>query len=346
MGDRRRTRTGEPTDVDVGLRAAVEADVRTTTAADGRRVAYTEYGDPDGVPVVFLHGTPGSRLLGAVYDGPARRADAARTPANGRTRSGGGVRLLAVDRPGYGRSSPWPTRTLRDAGAFVAAVLDDAGVSRAGVVGFSGGGPHALAVAATHEERVRGVDVVSGAVPPSLGSETPKPLRALELLAAASPTLTKGLMRVQSWVAARAPPSAVASQYADDPADLPDGAAALVRRDFVEAFARHRSGFVTETRTLSDAWDVSPADVGAPVRLWHGGRDDNVPVADARRLAARLPDGTLTVFEEADHLRTLLRSRDPILRRYDSGADRRDGASPECVGREDGDVRPPREDGE
>jgi len=120
---------------------------------DDRHVAYAEYGDPAGHPIVFLHGTPGSRRLGRLFDDAARRE---------------GVRILAPDRPGYGRSSPWPTRDLSDTGAFVAPVLDDAGVDRAGVVGFSGGAPHALAVAATHGDRVTAVDVVSGATPPSV----------------------------------------------------------------------------------------------------------------------------------------------------------------------------------
>jgi pimeloyl-ACP methyl ester carboxylesterase len=297
---------------------ATDSGVSTVDVGDGRHVAYAECGDPDGVPVVFLHGTPGSRRLAALFDDAARR---------------GGVRVLAVDRPGYGRSSRWPGRTLRDTGAFVTAVLDDAGVSSAGVVGFSGGGPHALAVAATHGERVRRVDVVAGAVPPSLASSKPAALRAFELLAASAPTLARGLARVQSWVAARASPSAVVSQYTADDADVPDDAAELVRRDFVEAFARHRSGFVAETRLLSSAWDVAVESVTTPVHLWHGERDTNVPAAGARRLADRLPNATLTTFEDADHLRTLLRARETVFERYGGASDESAPAStPTSVG--------------
>ncbi|MFB6152239.1 MAG: alpha/beta fold hydrolase [Haloarculaceae archaeon] len=122
-----------------------------TVSVDGRTVAYAEYGDPDGTPVLFFHGTPGSRVLGALYDEPARDR---------------GVRVIAPDRPGYGRSSPWPDRTFADAPAFAVPVLDDAGVDRAGVVGFSGGGPHALALAATRGDRVTRVDLVASAAPP------------------------------------------------------------------------------------------------------------------------------------------------------------------------------------
>lgn len=139
---------------DAGTTAAPtdEGDGRLRTVdADRGRVAYVEYGDPDGVPVLFFHGTPGSRVLGALYDEPARDR---------------GVRVIAPDRPGYGRSSPWPDRTFADAPAFAVPVLDDAGVDRAGVVGFSGGGPHALALAATRGDRVTRVDLVASAAPP------------------------------------------------------------------------------------------------------------------------------------------------------------------------------------
>lgn len=105
-----------------------------TVSVAGRSVAYAEYGAPAGRPVAVLHGTPGSSRLAGLF-APAAAEQ--------------GVRLLAVDRPGYGDSEPWPDRSLADIGSVVTSVLDDAGVDAAGLVGFSGGGPHALAVAAT-----------------------------------------------------------------------------------------------------------------------------------------------------------------------------------------------------
>lgn len=291
-----------------GSARAHGAAVETVPLSGERRLAYAEYGDPDGVPVVLLHGTPGSRLVGGLFDTDARRR---------------GVRLLAPDRPGYGRSSPWPDRTLADTGTLVAAVLDDAGAHDAGAVGFSGGGPHALAFAATREDRVRGVDVVAGAVPPSLRSTRPPALRAVEALATTTPRVLRGVMRAQRWLAEHTSPELVVSQYTttEGRADVPDAAAELVRREFVEAFAHTRRGFVTESRLLARAWDVPPADVGRTVRLWHGGDDTNVPLADARRLADRLPDGRLTAFDGADHLGTLLRAVPRILDRHASAAE-------------------------
>jgi len=265
---------------------------------DDRHVAYAEYGDPAGRPVLFLHGTPGSRRLGRLFDAPARRE---------------GVRIVAPDRPGYGESSPWPSRDLTDTGVFVAPVLDDAGVDRAGIVGFSGGGPHALALAATHADRVTSVDVVAGATPPAR-SPTPRAQRLLGRLASTAPRLLSGLLRGQAWLAGVSP-AVVVSQYAETER-VPDEVATLVARDFVDAVATSRRGAITELRLLASPWDLSLSSVDRPVRLRHGTRDANVPIAGARTLRDRLPDARLTAVEGADHLTTFLRCRGPVVAQY------------------------------
>jgi len=274
--------------------------VATVRSAGDRQIAYAEYGAPDGTPVVFLHGTPGSRLLAGLFDAAARER---------------GVRLLSLDRPGYGRSEPWPARAVTDAGTYVTAVLDDAGVDRCGVIAFSGGAPHALAVAATHGDRVRAVDVVAGATPPDGDAETPRTQRLLEALATTTPSLLRGLFRGHAWLADHLGPSVVVEQYTDDADEIPDEVATLVERDFVEALATSRRGVVTEFRATADGWDLSFAAVDAPVRLRHGTDDANVPIDGARRLAERLPDARIDELEDADHLRTLLRGVPAALER-------------------------------
>src|SRR5688500_4648224 len=99
---------------------------------DGRQLAWAEFGAARGRPVLSLHGSPGSRL--SRHHDPQPIADV-------------GVRMLTYDRPGYGLSDPLPGRCVADAVADIAAVLDAAGLGRVGVIGGSGGGPHALAAA-------------------------------------------------------------------------------------------------------------------------------------------------------------------------------------------------------
>lgn len=105
---------------------------------DGRRLAWTDSGDPAGSAVLLLHGSPGCRL--------GRQTELEQLAADG-------IRQITYDRPGYGLSDPHPGRTVADAVADVRAVLDAAGVERAGVIGGSGGGPHALALATMLPER-------------------------------------------------------------------------------------------------------------------------------------------------------------------------------------------------
>ncbi|NHN57996.1 MULTISPECIES: alpha/beta fold hydrolase [Halorussus] len=272
----------------------------TVSVDDERQLAYAEYGDPDGVPVVFLHGTPGSRRLGELFESAARDR---------------GVRLLAPDRPGFGRSAPWPDRSVGDADRFVEAVLDDAGARTAGLVAFSGGAPYALAAAATLADRIERVDIAAGATPPAVSEETPGIQRLLAGLATTTPSLLRGLFRGQAWLADRLDPSFVVAQYtAEDGAEsVPDEAAEIVREDFVEAFARHRRGAVTEFRNATTDWGIDFDGIDAPVRLWHGENDANVPLADVRRLEAEIPTARLRVLDGADHVGALLRSRRDVL---------------------------------
>lgn len=260
----------------------------------GRKVAFNEYGDPEGEPLVFLHGTPGSRLLGGLFDDTARRA---------------GYLLIVPDRPGYGQSTSWPTRKLTDAGTIVAGILDACGVADARVVGFSGGGPHALAAAAIRPNRVREVHIVSGATPPGMGEPVPTQQR-LATLARRTPRLLGGLFRTQAWIANRWP-NIVVSQYTTGLQGIPDTDVRLVANDFIEAVGGGASGAVAESRLLANPWAFNLADVDVATRLWHGTQDENVPVNGVRELCETLSDADLTVHD-TDHLTTLLAYRDSL----------------------------------
>lgn len=131
-----------------------------------------DVGDPAGVPLLYLHGTPDSRLARPADDGVAARA---------------GVRLLALDRPGYGGSdalpagSPWTGALARD----VAAVLDELDVERVLLLAWSGGTLAALALAAALPAHVSALGIVAGLVPrqayddPAVGRAAAERLRTL-----------------------------------------------------------------------------------------------------------------------------------------------------------------------
>ena len=100
---------------------------------DGRRIDVHRGGDPDGSPIVFLHGTPGcGRPLDVVDRAFVRHR----------------LHSIGPARPGFGSSTRCPGRSVGDAAADTATVLDQLGVDRCVVAGWSGGGPLALACAA------------------------------------------------------------------------------------------------------------------------------------------------------------------------------------------------------
>ena len=123
---------------------------RRVAAADGRTLTIAECGDPDGFPVFFLHGTPGSRFAGQGF--ASAYADV-------------GARVVTYDRPGYGGSDRLRGRRVVDCVADVSSIADSLGLERFAVTGVSFGGPHSLAVAARLPERVTRAACVVGVAP-------------------------------------------------------------------------------------------------------------------------------------------------------------------------------------
>ena len=117
---------------------------------DGRILAVEQWGDPTGIPVVYLHGTPMSRLARYPDDSLFHEL---------------GVRLITYDRPGFGGSTPRPGRRVVDAAADVATIAAALGLDRFAVFGVSGGVPHAMAVAARYPERVTRLGALASLAP-------------------------------------------------------------------------------------------------------------------------------------------------------------------------------------
>ena len=123
----------------------------TVRLSGGRRLGYAEYGPARGRPLLWFHGTPGARR---------QIAPEARTLAHER-----GVRIVAVERPGIGESTPHVYRALVEFAADIEQLADSLGIDRFGVAGLSGGGPYALACAHEMPARVVAVGVLGGVAP-------------------------------------------------------------------------------------------------------------------------------------------------------------------------------------
>lgn len=275
-----------------------------------------EVGDPAGHPVVYCHGTPTSRLDALGLDGAARRA---------------GVRLIAPDRPGIGLSGPRPPWRVGDWPADAAALADALEVERFATLGWSGGGPYALACAWALRDRVPRVLVVAGSAP----AQAWGPLRAA-LRRGPGPRTMSLADRMVEALARRALPLARAELALAAAAarlwpalarrvlghGLPPAEREALRRApgfadlafFLEAFRGGALGPALDYRALGSPWGFRPEDVAAPVELWQGDDDRVVPAAHAQHLAARLPRARLHRLPGEGHLALLTRADEVLAR--------------------------------
>jgi pimeloyl-ACP methyl ester carboxylesterase len=260
------------------------SDAPFVTLRDGRRLAYAEYGDASGFPIVAAHGNPGSRLSWAPLAGQDLR----------------GLRLIAPDRPGFG-GSEGAARSHAAWADDVAALADALGLDRFALIGVSGGGPWALAASAKLAGRVTALGLLATGLPPERGGG-PFLFAARRL-----PLLIRARAEVFAGLAARDPHALVRRTFAAYPEvdrrmlRVPEVALHLAS-DFAEAYRQGGAAPAREMTLFARPWSVSPADVSVPVVLWHGLADSVIPVPAAERLAAQLPRATFVKVPGAGHL--------------------------------------------
>jgi pimeloyl-ACP methyl ester carboxylesterase len=272
---------------------------QTIRLADGRTLGYAEYGPADGPPVFLFHGLPGSRL-----------AIPELWPSEP-----GHVRVIAPDRPGMGTSTFQPGRRLTDWADDIRQLADALGLGRFGVAGFSGGGPHALAVAHGLPGRVIAAGCLAGAgrfdtrAARQVLSQANPANRVIFFVARRTPALLWPLFAQHARGMTRHPAKVVEAEIRDKhlpEADRQAMADPRLRAQLIESapepFRQGVRGLVAETRLLGRPWGFDPAAIGPPVHLWHGDRDTNVPLAMARQLASQIPGSSLTIYPGEGHL--------------------------------------------
>lgn len=261
--------------------------METIALPDGRTLAYDEYGDADAPPVVFCHGTPGSRRSAALFEDCS-------------------ARIVAPDRPGIGASDPDAGRDFDSWREDVAALTEELGIDEFGVVGFSGGGPFALAAGDAPGATAVGLLAPSG--PPEAGPTDP-----LTVAGRHAPILLRGLFALQRPIVRRNPDAAL-SLYTDaEPASLsvPDGVDPIevFAEDALTASEQGSRWLAREFALLSESWSVPNPE--EPVKIWFGEDDENVPPSVATAVAEAT--GAETVALSTDHLETLCEAREDCV---------------------------------
>ena len=259
---------------------------------DGRIVAWSEFGDEAGLPLLRVPGTPGCRY--------SLRAD--RGPWTQRH-----LRVITTERPGFGASTRLPGRGFVEPADDLAAVLDHLGLEAVHVMGGSGSAPHQLAFAAQHPDRVRAMTVLVGAAP-CTGDEAGQ---MIGLNADAHGLVQKGdvegLRRLMEPIRAAMldDPIAIFRAVMDrapaaDRAVMadPQWQAELIVAS-KETLRQGVDGWVDEAFALASPWDdVDLAAVQTSVTWWHAPKDANAPLSAARRVVGHLPNARLITFSE------------------------------------------------
>jgi pimeloyl-ACP methyl ester carboxylesterase len=271
-------------------RRVVLASVRIA----GREVAYAEWGDPQGFPVLVMHGTPGSRL--------GRWSDDAALAATG-------ARQVGINRPGYGDSDRLEGRTVAAVVPDVLAVADALRIDRFAISGASGGGPHALAVAALAPERVVRCRVTSSLAPAGIprffdGMDAHN-IEEWDLVQAglALPEVTRRAALMRSRVLTD--PGSIFADIAlpaSDQAAMNERAAFAVRTESLLEALTTPFGWYDDDVAFAQPWGFDLEQVLVPVELRYGRHDVFVPPSHGEWLAAALPHAQVTCWDDQGHL--------------------------------------------
>lgn len=274
---------------------------------DGRRLSFAEFGTPHGRAVLWMHGTPGSRR-----QVPMEARDYAVEHD---------LRIIGLDRPGVGSSTPHLYDDVLDWTGDLVLVLETLGIDDLRCVGLSGGGPYVLAAAAALPERVRSVGVLGG-VAPTRGVDA-APGGVMQFAASMAPLLVRaqvplGFALSRGIWLARPVGGPVLDLYARF---QPEGDKHLLGRpeframfldDLVNGSRFQMTAPVHDAVLFTKDWGFSLADVRVPVRWWHGDQDHIVPLAHGQHVVDRLPDARLIVADGESHLGGLARSIDVL----------------------------------
>jgi pimeloyl-ACP methyl ester carboxylesterase len=273
------------------------ADRLVVKTSDGRQLEAIVSGPAHGLPLVFHSGTPMGLVPLASFLHPAQC----------------GLRTVLYARPGYAASSPHPGRSVADAVADTEAVPDAIGADRFVTLGWSGGGPHALACAALLADRCLAAAVVAGDAPFGEAPELYSPEDAdwngrvqagndAEVIKLWEETLAK-------FSGARAESMADNFECTPDRESMSGEFVAWMAESFRAAFASGIEGCREDWVAFDRDWGFKVAQARR-VAIWHGAKDQNVPVARGAWLGNHIPNAELHVLPDEGHVSIGLRFRE------------------------------------
>lgn len=271
------------------------------TTSSGRHLEVLCQGPEDGFPLVYHGGTPSSAEPFALLE---------------RALAGAGLRMITYSRPGYGGSTPRPDRDrpwqVADDVPDTVAILDELGVGEFVTLGWSGGGPRALACAALLPRRCRAALSLAGVAPyavPGLdwtAGMGPENIRDFEASLSGRAAL-EPLIEEQVAEMARGTAANLAEMFGElvdevDARALTGEVADYLARSNRRASRQGAVGLLEDNLTIVEPWGFDLAEIRVPVSIWQGSHDLMVPPAHGRWLAAHVPGARVHLFDEEGHI--------------------------------------------
>jgi pimeloyl-ACP methyl ester carboxylesterase len=280
----------------------------TITVREGRKLGFAEFGPLGGRPIVWLHGTPGARR---------QIPEAARVAAFEL-----GVRIIGIDRPGVGLSTPHLYDRVLDFTEDLAIVFDVLELDRLAMIGLSGGGPYALATASALPDRVAAVGILGGVVPTKGEEAIPgglvgklSPLGPfIPFLRVPLAALFTNIVRVLRPVGG--PVLDLYARFSPEGDRLVFGRPEIKAMFLDDLIGNGRRGLgapISDFILFTRPWGFSLAGIRTPVVWWHGDSDNIVPLAHALAAVPLLPDAELRVRPGESHLGGLGAAEEVII---------------------------------
>ena len=289
----------------------------------GRRLGYAEFGPAAGKPLLWFHGTPGARR---------QISPQARALAHER-----GVRIVSVERPGIGESTPHVYDRVVDFARDVERLCDALGIERFGISGLSGGGPYALACAHEMPDRVVAVAVLGGVAPASgpdaaaggasalIRIFSPVMRRARQPLGG----MLRGLVRLFEPLADEAVDLFARQMPPGDQRLFEDAAVRrMFQEDLILGARRHMQSIPLDVTLFGRPWGFALADIEVPVHLFYGDGDVIVPAHHGEHLARLIPGARLRIRAGEGHLGGLGASHEVFDAIFAHWPDEADAAGP------------------
>lgn len=265
------------------------------TLSDGRNLGFAEYGDPEGKVVFHFNGSGGSRL---------------EHPTDPSILLELGIRLVATDRPGHGLSDPQPNRKLLDWPDDISQLADHLEAATFYVMGWSAGGPHALACAYKLPDRVIAGALVSGLAPPERPNAyegLPLTLKIINIIGRRSNRIVYLFRRLTYPMITGDPEKAgkrLASSFPPEDRQLLEDP--LIQKmlvaDIQEGYRQDWKGPSQDDILINSPWGFPLEEISVPIYIWTGEVDKNVPVNQAQYQHDRITNSQLTILQGQAHL--------------------------------------------